>query len=138
MKRLGHRAEVGHDAGALRSAERDRISGFLRIELAQRRAIELARASNVPVPAGKLPPSLTKVKLSGPKGKPSGKLSFRLDRKASLKLQVLKGKKVVFTAKKLHGRKGKNSLHPFKRKLGKGRYTLRLIATAQPQRPKAR
>lgn len=82
------------------------------------------------VPASKRPPTLSKVKLRGPKGKPGAKLSFRLDRKASLKLQVLKGKKVVFTAKKLHGRKGKNSLHPFKRKLRKGRYTLRLIATA--------
>jgi hypothetical protein len=82
------------------------------------------------VPAGKLPPALSKVKLSGPKGRPKARLSFKLDRKASLQLQLLRGKKVVFTAKKLSGRKGKNSLHPFRRKLRKGHYTLRLTATA--------
>jgi len=81
------------------------------------------------VPAGKLPPTLTKVKLSGPKGRPGARLSFKLGEKSSLKLQLLKGKKVVST-RKLSGRKGKNSLHPFKRRLKKGRYALRITATA--------
>jgi hypothetical protein len=81
------------------------------------------------VPAGKLPPKLSQVMLSGPKGRPKARLSFKLDRKSSLQLQVLRGRKVV-AKKKLSGRKGKNSLHPFKRRLRKGRYTVRLTATA--------
>jgi hypothetical protein len=81
------------------------------------------------VPAGKLPPTLTKVKLHGPKGRPKAKLTFKLGQKSSLQLQVLRGKKVV-VKKKLKGRKGANSVRPFKRKLRKGRYTLRLTATA--------
>jgi hypothetical protein len=86
-------------------------------------------ADRAVVPAGKLPPRLGKVKLRGPKGRPKAKLSFTLDQKSSLQLQVLRGKKVVLK-KKLSGRKGKNSVRPFKRALRKGRYTLRLTATA--------
>jgi hypothetical protein len=82
------------------------------------------------VPAGKLPPRLTKVKLHGPRGRPKARLTFKLDQKSSLRLQVLRGKKIVAKTK-LRGKKGANSLHPFKRKLRKGRYTLRLTATAK-------
>jgi hypothetical protein len=81
------------------------------------------------VPAGKRPPTLTRLRLSGPKGRPGARLGFRLDQKCSLTLQLLKGNKVVST-KKLRGRKGKNSFHPFKRKLRRGRYTLRVTAVA--------
>jgi FecR protein len=81
------------------------------------------------VPAGKRPPTLTRLRLSGPKGRPGARLGFRLDQKCSLTLQLLKGNKVVST-KKLRGRKGKNSFHPFKRRLRRGRYTLRVTAVA--------
>jgi hypothetical protein len=74
------------------------------------------------VPKADQPPRLSAVKLKG------RKLSFKLDRPSSVLIQVVRGKKIV-AKKKLHARKGRSSTRAFKR-LRKGRYRLRVTATA--------
>jgi hypothetical protein len=86
-------------------------------------------AARAVVPAQDTPPRITKLRLTGPKGKPGARLRFALDRPAALRLQFLRGTKVVRTAK-AKGRKGANAVRPFGKALKKGRYTLRLTATA--------
>lgn len=80
------------------------------------------------VPAGELPPTISGLAISKATQGKKAQVRFKLDRKASVVVQVLKGKKVVVT-KTVSGKKGKNSVKPLKKKLGKGRYTVRVTAT---------
>ena len=80
------------------------------------------------VPAGELPPTISGLSISKATQGKQAQVRFKLDRKASVVVQVLKGKKVVAT-KTVKGKKGKNSVKPLKKKLGKGSYTVRVTAT---------